>query len=266
MARWIGLRIGLSGILLLAALAPVVRADDSVSTTPSVSTSPSSPRYPKGFGSSDDHVEKAAYESPLDHRTNADSQKRSDVRPPTSDLRSPTSEPQTPIGGAAHGGSDAASRGARHELPPTPSTGPALLSMFGSLAIVLTLFFGLVWLLRRGMPRGSRIVPSEVVEVLGRAPLAGRQQMHVVRFGNKVLLIAVTPAGAETLSEITEPAEVDRLSGICQQIHAHSATNAFRQVFRQFAEDRSPLRRSSTRRTVGESLGSSANPMEGDDV
>jgi flagellar biogenesis protein FliO len=116
------------------------------------------------------------------------------------------------------------------------------------------------------MPRGSRIVPSEVVEVLGRAPLAGRQQMHVVRFGNKVLLIAVTPAGAETLSEITEPAEVDRLSGICQQIHAHSATNAFRQVFRQFAEDRSPLRRNSTRRTVGESLGRSANRMEGDDV
>ncbi len=266
MARWIGLRIGLCGILLLAALALAVRADDSASTSLSGSTSPPPPRYPKGFGSNDDHVEQAAYKSPLDHGTNANSEKRSDVRPPTPDLRSPNSEPQSPIGGAAHSGSDAASRGARRELPPTPSTGPALLSMFGSLAIVLALFLGLVWLLRRGMPRGSRIVPSEVVEVLGRAPLTGRQQMHVVRFGNKLLLISVTPGGAETLSEIIEPAEVDRLSGICQQMHAHSATNAFRQVFRQFAEDRSPLRRSSTRRTMGESLGRSSIPLEGDDV
>ncbi len=128
MARWIGLRIGLCGILLLAALALAVRADDSASTSLSGSTSPPPPRYPKGFGSNDDHVEQAAYKSPLDHGTNANSEKRSDVRPPTPDLRSPNSEPQSPIGGAAHSGSDAASRGARRELPPTPSTGPALLS------------------------------------------------------------------------------------------------------------------------------------------
>jgi flagellar biogenesis protein FliO len=138
--------------------------------------------------------------------------------------------------------------------------------MFGSLAIVLALFFGLVWLLRRGMPKATRVVPSEVVEVLGRAALAGRQQMQVVRFGNKVLLISVTPAGAETLSEITEPAEVDRLSGICQQVYAHSATNAFRQVFRQFAEDRSPFRRGSARKTMGESPGRSSSHAEDDDV
>lgn len=151
-------------------------------------------------------------------------------------------------------------------MPPTPSTGPALLSMLGSLAIVLALFFGLVWLLCRGMPKGTRLVPSEVVEVLGRAALAGRQQMHVVRFGNKLLLIAVTPTGAETLSEITESVEVDRLAGICQQSHAHSATSAFRQVFRQFADDRSPFRRGSARRTIGEPVGRPSTAMEDDDV
>ncbi len=63
--------------------------------------------------------------------------------------------------------------------------------------------------------------------------------MHVVRFGNKLLLVSISPAGAETLSEIVDPAEVDRLAGICQQADAHSATNAFRHIFRQFGEDRS---------------------------
>jgi hypothetical protein len=60
--------------------------------------------------------------------------------------------------------------------------------------------------------------------------------MHLVRFGHKLLLVSVTAGGAETLSEIIEPAEVDRLAGICQQAQPNSATHAFRQVFRQFGD------------------------------
>jgi len=129
----------------------------------------------------------------------------------------------------------------RRDLPPSPSAAPAIVSMLGSLAIVLGLFFGLVWFMRRGLPQGARLLPSEVVEVLGRAPLAARQHMHVVRFGHKLVLVSVTPNGAETLAEITEPAEVDRLAGICQQAQSNSATNAFRQVFRQFGNRSSRL-------------------------
>ena len=96
--------------------------------------------------------------------------------------------------------------------------------MFGSLAVVLGLFLGLVWFLRRGLPKAARLLSSDVVEVLGRSPLAGRQQMHVIRFGNRLLLVAVSPSGAETLAEISDPAEVDRLAGICQQTQTASAT------------------------------------------
>ena len=108
--------------------------------------------------------------------------------------------------------------------PPGHAGSP--LNVLGSLAIVLGLFFALVWFMRRGLPKGSRVLPSEVVEVLGRAPLAARQQMHLVRFGHKLLLVSVT----------AEPAEVDRLAGICQQAQPNSATHAFRQVFRQFGD------------------------------
>ena len=54
-------------------------------------------------------------------------------------------------------------------------------------------------------PPARSLLPKEAVELLGRAPLAGRQQMQLVRVGNKLLLVALSPAGAETLTEITEP-------------------------------------------------------------
>ena len=58
--------------------------------------------------------------------------------------------------------------------------------------------------------------------------------MHLLRCGNKLLLVSVTPVGAETLTEVTDPIEVDRLAGLCRQAHPQSATATFRQVLNQF--------------------------------
>jgi flagellar biogenesis protein FliO len=115
---------------------------------------------------------------------------------------------------------------------------PALATVGGSLAVVLGLFFIFAWAMRRAAPRGSAILPGEVFEVLGRAPLAGRQQVHLLRCGAKLLLVSITPAGTEALTEVTDPLEVDRLAGLCRQAHPHSATAAFRQVFQQLAPKR----------------------------
>jgi flagellar biogenesis protein FliO len=110
---------------------------------------------------------------------------------------------------------------------------PAAVSVAGSLALVLGLFLLVAWAMRRAAPRGSALLPSDVFEVLGRAPLAGRQQAHLLRCGRKLLLVSITPAGAETLTEVTEPAEVERLAGLCRQ--AQSPGAAFRQIFQQWA-------------------------------
>jgi flagellar biogenesis protein FliO len=158
-------------------------------------------------------------------------------QPLTGAKASPNQAEPMPFSGAAHDPSDTAVLHGRH-APGTPSAIPAVLSMFASLAVVLGLFLGVMWFLRRGLPKGTRILSSDVIEVLGRAPLAGRQQMHLIRFGNRLLLISVSPGGAETLAEINEPAEVDRLAGICQQSHKASATAAFSQIFRQLSEAR----------------------------
>ncbi len=119
----------------------------------------------------------------------------------------------------------------------------ALATVAGSLAVVLGLFLLAAWAMRRAAPGGSLRLPGDVFEVLGRAPLANRQQVQLLRCGHKLLLVSVTPAGAETLTEVTEAAEVDRLAGLCRQAHSPSAATAFRQIFEQWAP-RHPARRS----------------------
>jgi flagellar biogenesis protein FliO len=117
---------------------------------------------------------------------------------------------------------------------------PSILTLGGSLALVLGVFFLITWGVRRAAPAALTPLPGEVVEVLGRAPLAGRQQMHLLRCGRKLLLVSVTPAGAETLTEIIDPIEVDRLAGLCHQARSGSVSAAFRQVFQQLTQKDAP--------------------------
>jgi flagellar biogenesis protein FliO len=127
--------------------------------------------------------------------------------------------------------------------PPTPAgRAPAdkplggmrsLITVGGSLTAVLALFFLVAWMLRRASPRRPGNLPPEVFETLGRAPLAANHQVHLLRCGNKLLLVSLTATGAETLTEIADPAEVDRLLGLCRQTRAGGSPATFRQAMRQ---------------------------------
>ena len=111
----------------------------------------------------------------------------------------------------------------------------AMVTVGGGLAIVLGLFLVVAWAMRKAAPRGSTLLPKEVFDILGRASLGARQQVQLLRCGNKLLLVSITPAGVETLTEVTDPLEVDRIAGVCQQTNPKSTTAAFRQVFQQLA-------------------------------
>lgn len=107
----------------------------------------------------------------------------------------------------------------------------------GSLAVVLSLFFALAWLMRRNMPRGTTRLPDEIVQVLGRTTLGNRQPVQLIRCGNKLILLATTPSGLTPLTEITDPMEVDRLAGLCLQTQPYSTTQAFGQVLHHHGRD-----------------------------
>ena len=88
--------------------------------------------------------------------------------------------------------------------------------MAGSLAVVLVVFFALMSLLRRGLPAQGGKLPPAVLEVLGHATIGAKQQLHLLRCGHKLLLTCTTAAGMQTLAEIIEPAEVERLAALCR--------------------------------------------------
>ncbi|MHB8902872.1 MAG: FliO/MopB family protein [Thermoguttaceae bacterium] len=119
--------------------------------------------------------------------------------------------------------------------PPRDEAFGATVTVISSLATVLGLFFLTAWILRRTGTGALATLPGEVFESLGRAHHAGRQQVQLLRCGNRLLLVSLTPDSAETLTEIDDPDEVTRLAGLCRANQSGSATAAFRQVLNQFA-------------------------------
>ena len=71
-----------------------------------------------------------------------------------------------------------------------------------AVVLVLGLTVGVVWWLRRRgvlpptLPRGAA---GKRLEILERLPLGPQQTLHLVRLGDKALLLAVTPAGCALL-------------------------------------------------------------------
>lgn len=126
------------------------------------------------------------------------------------------------------------------ESSPGSSGKRATTTVLVSLGVVLGTFFVLVWLSKKTTPKGLAPLPGEVFESLGRAPLTGRQQMQLIRLGNKLVLLSVTATGVETLTEITDIDEVNRLSGLCQQDRSGSITESFRNVLSQYADEPAP--------------------------
>jgi len=118
----------------------------------------------------------------------------------------------------------------------------SLYTMGTGLAIVVGAFLLFAWVLRRGGRgrAGRGILPADAVSVLGRVSLTSKQVAQLLRVGNKLVLVALTPGGAETLTEVTDPVEVDRLMGLCQQNDRHSTTQAFEQVFQNLSREAVP--------------------------
>jgi flagellar biogenesis protein FliO len=57
--------------------------------------------------------------------------------------------------------------------------------------------------------------------------------LQLIRLGRRLLLVSVTPEHAETLTEITDPDEVNHLTSLCRQQQSGSISDSFREVLHQ---------------------------------
>ena len=110
-------------------------------------------------------------------------------------------------------------------------------TMVGGLAVCVGAFLLFVWATRRTASIGMAPLPSEVLESLGRAPLNGRQHLQLIRLGQKLVLLCVSPQGATALSEVTDRDEVTRLAGFCQQSKTQSVTTSFREALGEYGRE-----------------------------
>ncbi len=103
-----------------------------------------------------------------------------------------------------------------------------------ALSAVLFTFFTLAWLVEKRGPQSAATSPTKTIELLQRVSINPRQYLQLMRLGDRVLLLAVGPTGCRTLSEITDPVEVHRLSG-----RPSESLSALPEVMRSMLQDNS---------------------------
>jgi len=112
-----------------------------------------------------------------------------------------------------------------------PLTG--LLQTLGALALVVALIFLARYLLKRFGGAGRSPGRNEAIEVVARTAVAPRQQLMLVRLGERLVLVGTAGGGFSALCEITDPQEVAKLL----KTAAESRQGAFAGVFKRKSEE-----------------------------
>jgi flagellar biogenesis protein FliO len=143
--------------------------------------------------------------------------------------------PRTTDRGASRDGKTTARTG---QKPRTAADG--WWATLGGLAAVLALIYLTARVVRKNVPAAQKTLPAEVVQVLGRKALDYRHTIHLVRFGSRMLMLGTSPEGMRTLSEITDPVEIDYLAGLCRPSEPASVAGSFSQLFQRFQNPAPP--------------------------
>jgi flagellar biogenesis protein FliO len=80
-------------------------------------------------------------------------------------------------------------------------------------------------------------LPRDAVAMLGRIPLTPKQFAHLLQVGNKLVLISISGDRTDTITEVTEPAEVERLLALCMKGNKQSTSVEFQRMLQQMAKE-----------------------------
>lgn len=112
---------------------------------------------------------------------------------------------------------DADGSGSGWSLMSSPSSRRATIRTAAMVTLVLSVSLLVMFVFRiRPGPRRAGL-PEDVVAVLGQIPFGPNQSLRLVRLASKILLITTSPAGSQTLGEISDPEEVLQIESLCQR-------------------------------------------------
>ena len=127
----------------------------------------------------------------------------------------------------------------RSGISTVPGFNEALVKMGGSLAVVLSLFLGIVWFTRRRRSLTGIRLGDETLEVMGQTTLTKNHSLHVVRLGERLLLVSAGESEVACLTEITDPVEVEQLLATTKSPNTSSST--FKSLFAQYDQNPNQL-------------------------
>jgi flagellar biogenesis protein FliO len=88
--------------------------------------------------------------------------------------------------------------------PLLPDAGVSLLRVMGSLAIVLGIFLGGVWLYKNWQRISMQRGRAPKLNILETRPLGARQSLFVVAYEQQRFLVATSPAGVNLVSHLPD--------------------------------------------------------------
>jgi flagellar biogenesis protein FliO len=110
-------------------------------------------------------------------------------------------------------------------------------AVFAAVAIVSGLLLLLLWGLKRSLPQSMQLLPSDAAQVIGRMHLTGKNFAHLIKLGDRLVLVSITPTGVDTIAEVTHPDEVTRLLALCSAGIHQSGKHHFDHILQQLASE-----------------------------
>lgn len=120
-----------------------------------------------------------------------------------------------------------------------PNFSQSATRMVAALAVVLGAFMVLLWVTKKIQGPSQSIMSKQTLEVLGQKQINKIHSLHLIRLGQRILLISASDSSVTCLSEINDPVEVAQLLETNSQAGESSELprSTFKRIFAQYEQN-----------------------------
>ena len=120
-----------------------------------------------------------------------------------------------------------------------PNFSQSATRMVGALTVVLGAFMVLLWITKKIQGPSKTMMSKQTLELLGQKQINKIHCLHLIRLGQRILLVSASDSGVTCLSEINDPVEVAQLLKTNSQAGESSELpqSTFKRIFAQYEQN-----------------------------